>query len=80
MNIKKFTQKSLEAVNGSEKYATDYGNQEITEEHLLLSLLRQEDGLIPRLIEKMEIKLDYFDNDIELTIIYSHFGSDCFCS
>ena len=65
MNIKKFTQKSLEAVNGSEKLANDYGNQEITESHLLLSLLKQEDGLIPRLIEKMEIKLDYFENDIE---------------
>lgn len=37
MNIKKFTQKSLEAINGSEKFATDYGNQEITESHLLLS-------------------------------------------
>ena len=65
MNIKKFTQKSLEAVNGSEKLANDYGNQEITESHLLLSLLRQEDGLIPRLIEKMEIDLDYFVNDVE---------------
>ncbi len=65
MNIKKFTQKSLEAVNGSEKLANDYGNQEITESHLLLSLLKQEDGLIPRLIEKMEIQLDYFENDIE---------------
>lgn len=65
MNIKKFTQKSLEAINGSEKFATDYGNQEITESHLLLSLLRQEDGLIPRLIEKMEIDLDYFEKDVE---------------
>ena len=47
MNIKKFTQKSLEAINGSEKFATDYGNQEITESHLLLSLLRQENLHVP---------------------------------
>ena len=63
MNIQKFTQKSVEAVNASEKIAVDYGNQEIEEEHLLLALLQQEDGLIPRLIEKMEINLDYFKND-----------------
>ena len=63
MNIQKFTQKSMEAVNGTEKLAYDYGNQEIEQEHLLVSLLNQEDGLIPKLIEKMEIDLQYFRND-----------------
>jgi ATP-dependent Clp protease ATP-binding subunit ClpB len=60
MNIQKFTQKSLEAVNNCEKLAYDYGNQELEEEHLLVSLLTQEDGLIPKLIEKMEIDLNHF--------------------
>jgi ATP-dependent Clp protease ATP-binding subunit ClpB len=53
----------MEAVNGTEKLAYDYGNQEIEQEHLLVSLLNQEDGLIPKLIEKMEIDLQYFRND-----------------
>lgn len=60
MNISKFTQKSLEAVNGMEKLAYEYGNQEIDEEHLLCSLLTQEESLILKLIEKMEIQKDYF--------------------
>ena len=63
MNIQKFTQKSIEAINNCEKLAYDYGNQEIEQEHLLLSLLQQKDGLIPKLIEKMEIDLNYFTND-----------------
>lgn len=63
MNIQKFTQKSIEAINACEKLAYDYGNQEIEQEHLLLALLQQEDGLIPKLIEKMEITLPYFTND-----------------
>jgi len=65
MNIQKFTQKSIEAINDISSIASEYGNQELTEEHLLLALLRQEDGLIPRLIEKMEIDLTYFKNDVE---------------
>ena len=65
MNIQKFTQKSLEAVQACEKLAYDYGNQEIEQEHLLVALLEQQDGLIPRLIEKMEINLEHFtDNAI----------------
>ena len=56
MNISKFTQKSLQAVNECEKIAYEYGNQEIEQEHLLYSLLTQEDSLIWKLIEKMEIK------------------------
>ena len=65
MNIQKFTQKSLDAVQACEKLAYDYGNQEIEQEHLLVALLEQQDGLIPRLIEKMEINLEHFtDNAI----------------
>ncbi len=63
MNIQKFTQKSIEAVNDSEKLAYEYGNQEIEQEHLLVALLRQENGLIPKLIEKMEIDPDHFRNN-----------------
>ncbi len=65
MNISKFTQKSTEAVNDTEKIAIENGNQEIEQEHLLLSLLRQEGGLIPQLIERMEIDRTYFTNDAE---------------
>ena len=60
MNIQKFTQKSIEAVNDCEKLAYDYGNQEIEQEHLLVALLSQEDGLIPKLIDKMEINVENF--------------------
>ena len=60
MNIQKFTQKSIEAVNDCEKLAYDYGNQEIEQEHLLVALLSQEDGLIPKLIDKMEINVEHF--------------------
>ena len=60
MNIQKFTQKSIEAVNDCEKLAYDYGNQEIEQEHLLVALLSQEDGLIPKLIDKMEINVEQF--------------------
>lgn len=65
MNINKFTQKSLEAVNGCEKLAYEYGNQEIDQEHLLYSLLTQEDSLILKLIEKMEIQKEYFLNRVQ---------------
>ena len=60
MNIQKFTQKSMEAVQNCEKLAYDYGNQEIEQEHLLVALLQQENGLIPQMIEKMEIQLEHF--------------------
>lgn len=62
MNIQKFTQKSVEAINDCEKLAYEYGNQEIEQEHLLLALLQQEDGLILKLIEKMEIQKEHFVN------------------
>ena len=60
MNIQKFTQKSIEAINDCEKLAYEYGNQEIEQEHLLVALLQQEDGLIPKLIEKMEMNKEHF--------------------
>ena len=59
MNISKFTQKSVQAVQDLEKVAYEYGNQEIEEEHLLYTLLTQEDSLILKLIEKMEIQKEY---------------------
>ncbi|MBO5346527.1 MAG: ATP-dependent chaperone ClpB [Lachnospiraceae bacterium] len=65
MNISKFTQKSMKAVEGCEKLAIEYGNQEIEQEHLLYSLLTVEDSLISKLIEKMEIQLPYFMNRVE---------------
>ncbi len=60
MNIQKFTQKSLEAVNATEKLAYEYGNQEIEQEHLLVALLTQDDGLISKLIEKMDMDKEHF--------------------
>ena len=65
MNISKFTQKSLQAVNECEKIAYEYGNQEIEQEHLLYSLLTQEDSLIWKLIEKMEINQQHFKGRVE---------------
>ena len=65
MNIQKFTQKSMQAVEGSEKLAYEYGNQEIEQEHLLYSLLTVEDSLILKLIEKMEIQKEHFVSRVE---------------
>ena len=65
MNINKFTQKSIEAVNRCEKIAYDYGNQEIDQEHFLYSLMTIEDSLIANLIEKMDINKDTFIQNIE---------------
>ena len=62
MNISKFTQKSMQAVEQCEKLAYEYGNQEIEQEHLLYSLVTIEDSLILKLIEKMEINTDHFLN------------------
>ena len=64
MNISKFTQKSVQAVQDLEKVAYQFGNQEIEEEHLLYALLEQEDSLILKLIEKMEIDKEYFRNSL----------------
>ena len=65
MNISKFTQKSMEAVERCQKLAYEYGNQEIEEEHLLYSLLTIEDSLILKLIEKMGIQKEHFVNRVE---------------
>ena len=65
MNISKFTQKSVQAVQDLEKVAYEYGNQEIEEEHLLYTLLTQEDSLILKLIEKMEIQKEYFVDTVK---------------
>lgn len=65
MNISKFTQKSMQAVERCEKLAYEYGNQEIEQEHLLYSLLTIEDSLIVKLIEKMEINTSHFINRAE---------------
>ena len=68
MNISKFTQKSIEAVQDAEKLAADYGNQQITEEHFLLALMQQEEGLIPKLFQKMDIDVNYFTNDATMMV------------
>ncbi|MDE7197315.1 MAG: ATP-dependent chaperone ClpB [Lachnospiraceae bacterium] len=65
MNLTKFTQKSIQAVEQCEKLAYEYGNQEIEEEHLLYSLLTIDDSLILKLVEKMEIQKEYFVNRVE---------------
>ena len=68
MNIQKFTQKSIEAINMLEKTASEFGNQEIEQEHLLYTLIHQENSLISRLIEKMGIQKQYFENTLENAI------------
>ncbi len=68
MNIQKFTRKSMQAVEGCEKLAYEYGNQEIEQEHLLYSLLTLDDSLILKLIEKMEIQKEHFLNRAEQAV------------
>lgn len=65
MNIQKFTQKSMEAVNACEKLAMEYGNQELEQEHLLYALLTIDDSLILKLVERMEINKEYFLDRVE---------------
>ena len=69
MNIQRFTQKSMQAVEGCEKLAYEYGNQEIEQEHLLYSLLTVDDSLILKLIEKMEIQKEHFLNRAEQAVV-----------
>ena len=68
MNINKFTQKSLQAVQNCERIAMDYGNQEITQEHLLYALLTQDDSLIAKLMEKMGLDKNLIINRVEEAI------------
>ena len=65
MNINRFTQNSLQAVQGCEKVAYEYGNQEVEQEHLLYALIIQNDSLIANLIEKMGIQKQLFSNRVE---------------
>lgn len=65
MTLDKFTQKSNEAIQNCEALAYEYGNQKIDQEHLLFSLITQDDSLISQLIEKMEINVSYFKNVVE---------------
>ena len=64
MNINQFTKNSIEAVNSCEKIAYEFGNQQINQEHLMLALLRLDDSLISKLIEKMEIDLEHFTDNV----------------
>lgn len=68
MNISKFTQKSIEAVQNLERVALEYGNQEVEQEHLLYALLQQEDSLILKLIEKMGIDPQSFINAVDQSL------------
>ena len=68
MNINKFTQKSMEAVQNCEKLAYEYGNQQIDQPHLLYSLLTLDDSLIMKLITKMGIQGDMFKNEAKQAI------------
>ena len=65
MNINKFTQKSMQAVQDCEKLAYDYGHQQIDQEHFLYCLLKDKEGLIPKLFTKMDINLDVFMAAVE---------------
>ena len=65
MNINRFTQKSVESINNSQKIAMDHGNQALEQVHLLLSLLQVEDSLIAKLLQKMGIPLDSFERAVE---------------
>ena len=68
MNIQKFTQKSIEAINNCETLATQYGNQNLEQEHLLYSLLTIDDSLIAKLIEKMGIDVPTFTKRAEAAV------------
>ena len=68
MNISKFTQKSVEAVQNCEKLAYEYGNQQIDQEHLLVSLLKLDDSLILKLITKMGISAEQFTDEAEAAL------------
>ena len=68
MNIQKFTQKSMEAMQNTEKIAVEHGNQEYQPEHLLLALLQLDDSLILKLIRKMGITAEAFSDEVERAI------------
>ena len=75
MNPDIYTQKSLEAVRDAQRLVTEHQNQQLEQVHLLLALLRQEDGLIPQLLKKMDISLESFDAATEAAVNnYVHRG------
>ena len=65
MNMQKFTQKSLEAIQNAQSCAIEYGNPMLDQQHLLLALLQQEDGLIPQLLQKMEVNVNGLTQAVE---------------
>ena len=76
MNISKFTQKSIQAVQDLEKVAYEFGNQEVEQEHLLYALLHQDDSLIAKLIVKMEINGDAFGPLVLVELHHVHIRLD----
>ena len=69
MNLQKFTQKSLEAIQNAQSNAVEYGNPQLDQQHLLLALLQQEDGLIPGLLQKMNINVNGLTQAVENEVI-----------
>ncbi len=65
MNLQKFTQKSIEAIQNAQSYAVEYGNPQIEQQHLLAAFLRQEEGLIPGLLQKMNVNVNGFLQAVE---------------
>ena len=65
MNLQKFTQKSLEAIQNAQSCAIEYGNPQLDQQHLLAALLMQEDGLIPQLLQKMEVNVNGLTQAVE---------------
>lgn len=68
MNLQKFTQKSLEAIQNAQSVAVEYGNPQIEQQHLLAMLLTQEDGLIPELLQKMNVNVNGLLQAVEAEI------------
>ena len=72
MNLQKFTQKSLEAIQNAQSNAVEYGNPQLDQQHLLLALLQQEDGLIPGLLQKM--------NSLRIVTMFLSLASHLVCA
>ena len=70
MNLNKLTQKAQDALSEAQNIATSYAHQQIDGEHLLLGLIKQENGLIPRLLEKMDVPVDALIKQLDEWLIY----------
>ena len=68
MDISRFTQKTQEALAEAQNVAVRYGHQEVDGEHLLLAFLEQEEGLFPRLLQKMDVPVDVFKEQVEMAL------------